>query len=127
MGKYLRLIPATSTLAGLVVLLGCGGEQQSQTQTPPAAQPAATAQAYPIDWCVVSGEKLGSMGDPVEKVYNDRTIKFCCAHCVETFEADQARYIARVDSAAAGQIMPPGQIEEHDHDHDGHEGHDHGA
>jgi YHS domain-containing protein len=62
---------------------------------------------YPIDWCIVSGEKLGEMGPAVEYNYNGRTIKFCCKNCVKIFEKEPARYLAKLDSAAAGLIKSP--------------------
>ena len=109
-------------------LFGCGGAEQTQTETPAtqAETPPATtetAEAYPIDFCVVSGEKLGSMGDPVEYDYNGRTVKFCCGGCIETFEATPAMYIAKLDSAAAGMLDRDGG--DHDGDAEGHEGHGH--
>jgi YHS domain-containing protein len=114
--KTLILLAVSVVFA--VALLGCGAEQ-TQTETPATqaeAQPA-TAEAYPIDFCVVSGEKLGSMGDPVEYNYNGRMVKFCCGGCIETFESAPAMYIAKLDSAAAGMSMPG--------DMEGHEGHNH--
>lgn len=92
----------------IVLLAGCGTEQKT-AETAPASGTATTAQvkAYPIDWCIVSGEKLGAMGDPVVKNYQGREVKFCCKFCVEEFEKNQAAYIAKIDSAAAGQIHQP--------------------
>jgi YHS domain-containing protein len=111
------VVVAVITAAVIGLLLSGCGEKQAQQQAAPAsqaqsapqsaqtksqAQPAPqTAQAYPIDWCIVSGEKLGEMGPPVEYDYNGRQIKFCCGGCVKKFEADPAMYIAKLDSAAA--------------------------
>lgn len=57
---------------------------------------------YPIDYCIVSGEKLGDMGDPVKYEYKDRTVYFCCKGCIKKFEADPAKYLAALDAAIAG-------------------------
>ena len=51
---------------------------------------------YPIDTCVVSDEKLGSMGEPVEVVHEGTTVKFCCDSCIPEFEKDPAKYIAKL-------------------------------
>lgn len=51
---------------------------------------------YPLDTCVVMGSKLGSMGDPVVRVYNGQEIKFCCDPCVEEFEADPEYYLEKL-------------------------------
>lgn len=85
---------------------GCGGGAQASGDHM-MHQAAATetvtdsALAYPIDYCVVSGEKLGGMGDPVKYDYKGRTVMFCCNGCVKKFEAEPAKYIAALDAAVA--------------------------
>ena len=37
---------------------------------------------YPLETCVVSGEKLGEMGKPFVYQYEGREIKFCCKNCL---------------------------------------------
>ncbi len=56
---------------------------------------AATA-PYPLKVCLVTGEELGSMGKPVVKVYDEQEIKFCCKSCIKKFEADPAKYLAKL-------------------------------
>jgi len=58
---------------------------------------------YPLDTCVVSGGKLGAMGDPVEYVFADRLVRFCCGGCIKTFEKEPLKYTARIDEAAAAK------------------------
>ena len=106
----------------VLVMAGCSAEQKPQqtpaaktgdSSTSAASVPTGKANAeYPIDWCVVSGEKLGEMGPAVAYMYQGRTIKFCCKACIRDFEREPARYLARLDSAAAGMIHAPSQ-EEH--------------
>ncbi|MCA9254187.1 MAG: hypothetical protein KDA33_01060 [Phycisphaerales bacterium] len=55
---------------------------------------------YAMTTCPVSGEKLGGMGEPVERIVANRLIRFCCAGCFKTFDKDPAKYIAKVDAAA---------------------------
>lgn len=67
--------------------------------TNPPAQPAT---------CVVSGEKLGSMGKPVSYVHKeagkpDRVITLCCTSCIDDFQKDPAKYLAKLDAAAAAK------------------------
>ncbi len=59
-------------------------------------QAAAGVKPYPLKTCLVSGNTLGSMGDPVTKVYDGQEIKFCCKPCVKKFEANQAKYLAKL-------------------------------
>jgi len=60
--------------------------------------PQAAVVPYPLDSCIVSGEKLGSMGAPIVKVYDGREVRFCCSGCVKRFEADKAAYLAKIDA-----------------------------
>ncbi|MGE9266934.1 MAG: hypothetical protein ACQKBY_02460 [Verrucomicrobiales bacterium] len=57
---------------------------------------AAGAKPYPYDTCIVSGNKLGSMGDPVTKVHQGQEVKFCCQPCVKKFEANPERYLSKI-------------------------------
>lgn len=59
-------------------------------------QAATGAKTYPLKTCLVSGNTLGSMGDPVTKVYAGQEVKFCCKPCVKKFEANQSKYLAKL-------------------------------
>ncbi|MDR1011895.1 MAG: hypothetical protein LBM04_12370 [Opitutaceae bacterium] len=53
--------------------------------------------------CPVSGEKLGSMGEPRAYTHKeagkpDRTILLCCEMCVKSFVENPAKYLARLDA-----------------------------
>lgn len=52
--------------------------------------------SYPIQTCVVSGAKLGSMGDPVELVVGNRLVKLCCENCVETLRESPDRFLEKL-------------------------------
>jgi len=54
---------------------------------------------YPLDVCPISGEKLGSMGDPVDIVVGNRHLQLCCAGCKKKAAADPAKMIAMLDKA----------------------------
>lgn len=84
-------IPALALIS--IVLTACG---DSKSPTGDAAK-----QAYPLDVCVVSGEKLGSMGEPHVITHDGTEVKFCCDNCVPKFTADPAPYIAKIKAAAA--------------------------
>lgn len=51
---------------------------------------------YPIDTCIVTGNKLGSMGDPVSFVHNGQEIKLCCQPCMKKFKANPEKYLAKL-------------------------------
>lgn len=84
------------------------GSERHETEDSDADGPTAslaeedlTAQkaAYPLEVCLVEGSELGSMGEPAEYVHEGRLVMFCCKSCIEDFQAEPAKYIARLDKA----------------------------
>ena len=62
-----------------------------------AAIADAQREGYPLKTCAISGEKLGSMGEPVELVAGERLVRFCCDGCFSDFKADPGAYLAKLD------------------------------
>ena len=60
---------------------------------------------YPLDTCVVSGGKLGSMGEPVVYECEGREVRFCCAGCVKQFEKDPETYLKKLDEAVVARDL----------------------
>ncbi len=56
---------------------------------------------YTLKNCIVSGDKLGEMGDPFVYKYKDREIKFCCKGCLKDFNKEPAKYIKKIEEAEA--------------------------
>jgi YHS domain-containing protein len=75
------------TTAFAVALLGLA---MSSCSTTGGAKP------YPLDTCIVSDNKLGSMGTPITKVHQGQQIKFCCEPCVDEFNENPAKYMAKL-------------------------------
>lgn len=61
-----------------------------------AGSPSGDVIPYTSDVCIVTDNKLGSMGDPVVKVYGNQEVKFCCRPCVREFEDDKERFLAKL-------------------------------
>lgn len=76
---------------------------------PALGQEAAEIEAYPIDYCVVSGQKLGSMGTPVDYMHEGRLVRFCCGGCIAAFQADPEKYLAVLDR---NQAKPEAEADE---------------
>lgn len=76
---------ALLTLTSAILLASCAG-----TGTGVASKP------YPKDTCIVTDNKLGSMGTPLTKVYGDQEVKFCCKPCVAKFEKDPQKYLSKL-------------------------------
>ena len=58
--------------------------------------PAASVKPYAFDKCVVSDEKLGSMGEPIVFTHAGQEIKLCCKNCRKDFDAEPAKYLAKL-------------------------------
>lgn len=44
------------------------------------------AKPYPLQTCIVSGEKLGEMGKPKYMEYKGQIYGFCCKPCTKEFQ-----------------------------------------
>jgi hypothetical protein len=60
------------------------------------ARKGGAVKPYPLETCLVTGTRLGSMGDPVVKVYDGQEIRFCCESCVPEFESDPAKFLEKL-------------------------------
>jgi YHS domain-containing protein len=60
---------------------------------------AADSPAYPLQICVVSGEKLGSMGKAFVHSHEGREVQFCCKGCLKDFNKDPQKYLKKIDEA----------------------------
>jgi len=113
----LRSIALACAMAALVSLSACDGNDNAASSTTPATPATTQAQApageYPLDVCVVSGDKLGAMGDPIVITHEGREVRFCCAGCVPKFKAEPAKYLAMLDAAQSGK--PTDEHAGHDH------------
>lgn len=88
---------ATTLVAGAAVVAA------DKKPAPAAAKPADD---YPLKTCVVSDEALGSMGDSVKYVHKeagkpDRVVRFCCEGCIDDFKKEPAKFLKKLDAAAA--------------------------
>ena len=78
-------------------------EHNHHTGSDDTSELAFVGDPYPLDTCPVTGQPLDSMGGPVSYVHEGREIKFCCAGCDSTFEADPAKYLAEIDERIIAQ------------------------
>ena len=68
----------------------------AKTQAVPVAQTSKPSKSYPLDTCLVSGEKLGEMGKPYVINHEGQEVQFCCKNCLPKFEKDPAKYLAKL-------------------------------
>ena len=78
-----------------------GKEKKAKKETKEAKadkpKKGGKATPYPLDTCMVTDNKLGTMGDEVTIVYEGKEIKFCCKPCETKFKKDPARYLPKLD------------------------------
>jgi len=77
-------------IAAPLLLAGCATPNPSGGTTKSAVKP------YPLDECIVTGNELGSMGDPTSLVHDGQEVKFCCAPCEKKFIANPEKYLKRL-------------------------------
>lgn len=91
--KSLKTITATVLIAAFAA---------APLTTFAADKKAEKAKPYPMDTCVVSGEKLGS-GDmkAYTFVHEGQEVKLCCKSCLKDFKKEPAKFIKKIEEAKA--------------------------
>ncbi len=87
---------ATRSACCIILILsiaGCGSGAPTPVSNPNAVD------HYPLDVCVVSSQKLGSMGEPYSIKYEGKTVKLCCSKCVKEFNTDPAKFMEILNEA----------------------------
>ncbi len=87
--KSLKTVASVVLAGGLLIapLVGFAAEKKKQVKP------------YPLSTCVVSGEKLDSMGKPYVFVHEGQEIKLCCKGCLPDFKKDPAKYLKKIEEA----------------------------
>lgn len=71
-------------------LVSCASSGNSATST------ASSVKPYNKSTCIVTDNKLGSMGDPITYVHNGQEVKFCCKPCVKKFKDNPEKYMSKL-------------------------------
>jgi hypothetical protein len=74
-----------------------------------AAKIAELTKTYPVTTCLISGDKLGEMGAPIDYLYKETVdgkekvtlVRFCCKSCVKEFKKDPAPVLKQLAEAQA--------------------------
>lgn len=86
MTKILTTMLAMAAFAGSIAAADAATD-------PPKPKP------YTLTTCIVSGDKLGGMGEAVVVTREGREIKFCCKGCIKDFDKDPAKFLKKIDEA----------------------------
>ena len=107
--KWIAMIAVT----GALILTGCGGEDGHGDHDHDKGD--SHSKAYPFKTCLVSGEEIGSMGEPKVFIHEGQEIKLCCPACEKEFKAHTAKYMKMI---ADGTVPTEKKKDDHsDHDH----------
>jgi YHS domain-containing protein len=92
--KSLKLIAGMILTAALITFTP--SSHADGTNTVAAAKPDL------MTTCPVSGDKLGGdMGKPYTFIYQGQEVKLCCADCKADFDKDPAKFLKKIQDAAA--------------------------
>jgi hypothetical protein len=92
--KTLKTITATILIAAFaaVPLASFAGPKKDEKSKKP----------YPLDTCIVSGEKLEKDGMKTFTFSHEgQEIKLCCKSCLKKFNAEPAKYMKKMQEAQA--------------------------
>ncbi len=92
--KLLKALLSTTVLSSLLIGSGIWAAEK-----PAGGTKDAKLKPYTLKTCVISGEKLGGMGEPYVYKYQDREIKFCCKGCLKEFNKDPDKYVKAIQDA----------------------------
>jgi len=67
------------------------------------AMKTVQASYYPLNRCVVSGDKFPEGKEPVDYLYKDRLVRFCCPSLIARFDENPTKYLAKLDAAVIAQ------------------------
>lgn len=59
------------------------------------AKARALAASYPLKVCFISHDKLD---DPVDALYGDRLLRFCCKGCLRSFNRNPSKFLPKFDA-----------------------------
>lgn len=83
------------TLGATAILFTSCSKNESETAD---AGASPEVKPYTLDVCLVSGEKLGSMGEPTSLVHEGQEIKFCCDSCEPKFKKDPSKFLSKLEA-----------------------------
>ena len=88
------------TTLATAVFIGCDKKEPAastpKADAPKSGEAKTAAKPYPLEVCIVGGEKLGSMGKPFVFVHQGQEIKLCCDGCKADFDKEPAKFLAKL-------------------------------
>jgi YHS domain-containing protein len=63
---------------------------------------------YPTDKCIVTDDKIESLGTPTNMLWGTRLVRLCCKNCVEQFKENPGDFIAALDALSDVKAVEAG-------------------
>lgn len=109
--RLITKLYATIFVAAGLITMGCGGHEHDHDHDhghdhEKPEKTSSSNEGYPLKTCLVTDEELTSMGKPFVKVWNGTTIKLCCEGCMEDFEKEPKKFLAKLENANK-EAAPP--------------------
>lgn len=94
--KSTSIIAAFTALASSLLF---AAEEPKKQDSPKGGETTKKEEVkpYKLDTCIVSGEKLGEMGEPFVFTHEGQEIKLCCKSCKKKFDKDPAKFLKKID------------------------------
>lgn len=96
MNRFVKAFVVPFAMLGALAVAGAQGDSPAEERV---------GDPFPLANCPVSGEPLGTMGDPILVMHEGREIRLCCKGCVEDFNANAEEYLKEIDAAIIAQQM----------------------
>jgi YHS domain-containing protein len=87
------------TVTMLAVLAGTPAFVRARDTNSPGGSAKAAVKPYPLNYCLVSGDKIGEMGKPITNNYMGQQIIFCCPDCPKEFKKNPDKYMKQLAEA----------------------------
>ncbi len=102
-GMGLRAVLATAAMAALTGLAPAQGEKPAEQAVAPKTP---IGEIYSLPNCPTCDERLAPLGTSVAHMVDGRELRFSNEQCFARFEADKARYLAKINQQVIAQQGP---------------------
>ena len=111
--KFSEETPATDVVVDGRLIRVCCGRCETKVKADSSAAIAKIDEAviaqqkplWPLNSCPISGEAMGSMGDPIDFVLGTRYVKLCCKGCLKGVKKDPAAFLLKLDKLVMPELV----------------------
>jgi hypothetical protein len=111
--KFTKEAPAVDVVVDGRLIRVCCGRCEKKVQADATASIAkidaavisAQKPLWPLKACPISGEAMGSMGDPIDMVVGTRYVQLCCKGCIRGVKKDTTKFLAKLDTKLIPELV----------------------